>query len=197
MKRLLLIGIAVVGTLLVVSVLLGLFNVGPRAFRFLILSEDEPPIIVKNGTMDIAPGVEWHWKGEDPDSGHYKAYSYQPNGIDFEFSDPGLWINVFAASNACTGASMPFHAPEVSISFSDNYVATFKRHRGIVNYRVNVTPGDKLTPPDAAGILRYGTSAGYITHLMAPGPGGPLECTFTSKEQLTRIEICKTEKRCS
>jgi hypothetical protein len=193
MKRLLWNGLAVVGGAAVVLLLLnGLTK---------ILSEDEAPIRVRNGSIDILPGVEdgntWTWMKENNGDHNESApsWSHEPDDgyLDRETT---LWVKVIPTQNSamtCTSGPV-LTGQQVAIEFKDGtntVTARIKRARsGLYNYRTKVRRQEDFTLNGQ--YLRYGTAgAGYISEVRIASEN----CTFTKADDLNEIRICSSAHR--
>jgi len=188
-----------------VLLLLGLFNIGPfKMLKMTTMSDDdEAPIIVRNGSLDIVAGDDWEWRAENDNSGQLEAYSYQPTGFHIDLIDNHLWVKISASAMTCDPANptMPIHAATVKVTFTEDSSATynsnFQRISRPFNSRTNVKPGAGLTLSTADRRLRHGDAGkGYISEVLTAGQGSPVTCSFQKAADLTDITICASAKRC-
>jgi len=192
-------GLAVVGTAVVVYyALVGLYKLRP-------LAEDEAPIRVRNGSLDILVGTsedagkKWRWKrkeGDDRDSS--PSYSHEPDqgGRD---EDIGLWVKVVPKNGAqprCDDNSLRFEGEIVMVKYTSGnstYVAKIRRgNKNILgnHYRTRVRLPNDFTLVDD-GTLRHGeTGAGYISQVRSENGA----CSFQSAQELEEILICSSAR---
>lgn len=162
--------------------------------------DDEAPIIVKNGSMDILAGNDttntWAWNlepsGDNVD--REPSYSHEPANHYFDLSKD-LWVKVILRTGTCTAAPTN-GARQVVIDFSeDNFKATVKRGKsGILDYRTKIRPSGQLTldTTQTPQTLRYGTKGvGYITSVKSGG----WSCDFPNGDALDQIRICSSGNR--
>jgi hypothetical protein len=173
------------------------------------LSDDEAPIRVRNGSIEIQaeqdPENEWVWEqepnGDNVDS--TPSYSHEPvdSYIDRE---KNLWVKVVRQTGACASGDKAT-GKTVRVRFSENNITVrFKRGRsGPWNYRTKVrrttdlTPDITLKPP----VLRHGTAgSGYITSVSVTGGVGDNDqdtwsCSFGNANGLGTIFICSSANK--
>ena len=174
---------AVLGAVGVVVVIAGIVYV---LDEFKILS-DEPPIRVRNGSIDVIAGMkngeQWKWVAEGD------GYSHEHSG-DFDITR-NLWVKV--ETNGVSGSDYTCNTKtgdgrEVELYFLSDaatVTARLKRVGPFWNQRTKVQPKDAFGLYDGDTILRS-TGAGYVTRVHV----GQLDCTFNTKEALNTIYIC-------
>ena len=163
-----------------------------------VLSDDERPIRVRNGSMEILaasdPGNEWGWASEpggdnvDPTP----SYSHEPRDHYFD-RDKDLWVKVVRRSGTCAQGDTT-SGRVVRVEYSENnFAATFKRGKsGVVNYRTKVRPSGDLNLDANGKVLRYGTAGvGRIAAVRVNN----WSCTFNEAAELEVIYICSSEDR--
>ena len=166
-----------------------------------VLSDDERPIRVRNGSMEILAAREqdntWGWEleanGDNVDP--TPSYSHEPqNGyID---RDQDLWVKVALRQGTCAQGDKA-SGRLVRVEFSENnFFVTFKRGRsGVWNYRTKVRPSGDLTPvpgPMPPEVLRYGTQgSGFVSSVRVNN----WSCTLPDANALDTIYICSSEDR--
>jgi hypothetical protein len=206
LKRLGLVAVSAV----IILVVLQLFQIEVPGLHFRILADDdEAPIIVRNGSLDIFAGNDWQWQAENDSNGQLEAYSYQPMGFHIDWIDNHLWVKISANAMTCDPATptMPIHAATVKVTFVEEsssptqpaakYESNFQRIRRPINSRTNVKPGLGLTLSTADQRLRHGDEGkGYISQVMTAGLGSQVTCDFQKAADLTDIRICASAKRC-
>jgi hypothetical protein len=141
-------------------------------FLLVTASEDEAPIIVKNGSMtiEIEDGA-WQEDGG--------AWSYE-SGKDHKGE---LWVRVDLTSGGpCKGTGHP-----VRVDYSEQ---GFQAIFNVVGNpaRTKVSPKGQLTA-DGTQRLRHGASGGYITGVHIGG--SQLTCDIT-QTNLSAISICSS-----
>lgn len=162
------------------------------------LLSDEPPIRVRNGSIEIHAGVEdkkpWQWKAEDDgDSDETDpSFSHEPDHLHFELGKD-LWVKVVAAGSPgadtyeCTDNQMTGTAKLVFVDFTSGTSTVngkFRRSRsGIVNQRTKVRPKGAFT---LDGSILKSAGDGFVTRVRA----GSLDCSFKKKDNLDTIYIC-------
>jgi hypothetical protein len=134
---------------------------------------DEPPIRVKNGSLDLdLPKGSGAWE-KDPDAKHWKiAGNKEKKSTDFTvalFPDPGKTNCTFTTA---TGSS-------VVITYSDSTTVTLE----IKNKKTKVTATGDLSTSQNDELLRYpGPANGYIKDITV---GSSSMCTFSSASELS------------
>jgi hypothetical protein len=179
-----------------VAVLLMLYILRVPIYR--ILSSDEAPIRVRNGSLEIeaAAGREWQPKPKDNDE-ETANYSHEPTGgIHLDPFDKDLWVKVTPASSSCTNNDPTTSGRVVTIEYDADgagadFTATLKRAKnGPVNYRTKIRPANGLALDSTGTKLTYPV-AGHISKIKI----GQWECTFTTANPADRIDICSSERR--
>ena len=165
---------------LIVVVLIVL--VGGGLYVVMSLLGDEPPIRVRNGSMEIELGSgKWvgNGNGWSPSAG-------KPSGT--------YAVQVSTASAGTCPAQDPQATWQVvSITYSDK-VRILLTPSG--SSRTVVTPKSELeNPVNAPRLLRHGMQGvGYISQIDLRGGGNPWSCTFTAANQLAVINVCPASK---
>jgi hypothetical protein len=185
---------AVVGTLGAAAVVTGIF-IGVKTLS------DEPPIRVRNGSIEVFAGVEdgtaWLWEAEDGDADEDEpSFSHEPNHLHPEFGKD-LWIKVVpvgspgAETYECRNNVTTGSARMVFVDFTSGTSTVNGRLRrsrsGLINQRTKVRPKGAFTL-DSTGTILKSAGDGFVTSVRV----GSLECTFKKKESLDTIYICMT-----
>jgi len=147
------------------------------AFR-LFTTGVEPPIRVRNGSMEIELG-SGKWVGN--------GNGWSPSG--------GKPSSTYAVEvRTASGHSCPAQDPQarwqvVSITYSDNVRILLTPS---ASSNTVVAPKRELENPiNAPRLLRHGMpGVGYISQIDLRGGGNPWSCTFTAAQQLSVINIC-------
>jgi hypothetical protein len=162
-----------------------------------VLSDDERPIRVRNGSMEILAARdtdnEWTWELEPNGDGQdgSPSYSHEPRDTYFD-RDNTLWVKVVRRSGTCEDGDKT-SGNLVRVEYSENNAfVTFKRGRsGWWNYRTKVRPPNVLTlvsPP----VLRHGAQgSGFVSRVQVNN----WSCTFPDANALDTIYICSSENR--
>jgi len=162
--------------LVIIAALLG---VGYCAARLLFQLGNEPPIRVRNGSMEVvldsANGAVWQ------DDGNDWSPSEGKNSGAFEVKVES------AGGHTCGEAGQTSRGKDVSILYSDGTDVTFR----ILNSKTKVKPKDKLTKAGDR-FLRLGQpgDGGFITKVAVKGGQVDWECTFGKPQDLSTINIC-------
>jgi hypothetical protein len=161
---------------LIVVVLLAL--VGASLFVVMSLLGDEPPIRVRNGSMEVVLG-----QGEWKDDGDAWTPSEGRSGKGFTVTV--VSANGHACQNGQTGSGK-----EAWILYSGKTEFSF-RFAGLFNPKTKVRPKDTLTRVTPQ-MLRHGQPGdqGYIIGVGTKDGANTWSCTFTSREQLSEIILC-------
>ena len=140
-------------------------------------SEDEGPIIVKNGSIEIET-IDGEWK--DGGSDWFKDSPGRINGGD-------LWVKVTSSTGTCRAMGKPVH---VQYSVPGNQV-TFTTSGAWWWSKTRVSPRSGITRVDGKH-LRAGTSGdgGHITEVRAQN----LTCSLSSTSANVEINICSSSK---
>ncbi len=182
----------------VAAVAVAAFAIGAAFFGLPIRGlsdDDEAPIIVKNGSMDIEAGSRWAWKQENDQNGVPESYVYDPDHLHFDVFNGGFWVKVSGSAIVCSDTSFPLHAQTVVVTFEPAFTVTFQRlRRGWTFWTLrNVVPAADLTLVGGSQLLRHGKpNEGYIKRVDV----GTANCTFADATALKQIMICATKKRC-
>ena len=165
----------------IVAVILALAALTYFAFR-LFTTGVEPPIRVRNGSIDLVlpSPPEWtgDWAGENDDWTPSKGKGSGTFLVKVE-SAPG-----FSCATGQTGSGK-----EVWISYSEDPERVTLKAEGSSG-KTKVRPKNKLVKASSQ-LLRYGREGvGYITGVGAKDGSNEWSCTFTAREQLGTIIIC-------
>jgi hypothetical protein len=141
------------------------------------LSEDEGPIIVKNGSIEIET-VDGEWK--DGGSDWFKDSPGRINSGD-------LWVKVTSSTGTCRAMGKPVH---VQYSVPGNQV-TFTTSGAWWWSKTRVSPRSGIASVDGKH-LRAGTSSdgGHITEVRAQN----LTCSLSSTSANVEISICSSSR---
>ena len=172
---------ALIGTAAAVVVIAGVVIVLDQ----LSILSDEPPIRVRNGSIEIHAGVSngtpWAWKEEG------NGYDHEPGDwLSFTWK---FWVTVDAGtgSNPCNRDPKIGEGDRVDVTFlSDDSerTITFNRIGPFWNVRTKVQPKTLLTLASPTTLKSIG--AGYVKKVEI----GNLSCTFGTKDSLEAINIC-------
>lgn len=184
-------------TLAGVLVVLGVFRVGPVTFfnrTFKVLSsDDEAPIIVKNGSMDFelpsAHAGEWQ-------DNNNAAWSYESPSDKVHKND--FWVRVdLKGGGTCTGKG---HVVMIDYS-ATSFRAIFTPGKGVdgSTLRTQVTPKADIAFVDKQH-LRHGAEGdgGYIQDVKVDGrsvKNGQADCAIT-QANLVQVNICSNPNKC-
>lgn len=182
----------------VAAALLTVGAVGAAVGLIIVLSDDEAPIRVRNGSMEIQAGQDpdnefaWELEPNGDNVDPTPSYSHEPRDHYIDLSKD-LWVRVVRRTGTCASGDKAT-GRNVRIEFSENnFAATFKRGKsGTVNYRTKARPSGDLTPDTTQRppVLRYGTTgSGFITSVRVNN----WSCTFENANVLDVIYICSSE----
>jgi hypothetical protein len=171
----------IVALVVIVLLIFGFAGRGPlKMFRInsfaslFYVTEDEPPIIVKNGSIGIYTPGEWQSTsaGWVNDAGDDKL-----NGLN-------LWVKATWTSGSCTAAGEP-----VIVTHTDNGVeAQFKTAFTFkYGFRTMVNPRGQIDQTDKHNLVRK-TSAGEIKSVRATSK----TCEIPSGSTNVVIAICSS-----
>lgn len=172
--------------LVVVSVLLY------ALFKKVSSSDEEAPIIVKNGSMDVVagddPGHNKHWKWVDVGGSNDKLFSHDPNQPHSN-KNPGP-LFVYVIGNPTGGCTALTSGEAVTVTYNDGFSIKFSRvqHGSSNNYFTHVEgSANQLKPVSAAPVptLRH-DATGYIDSVIV---GSASPCTFANAAALSLICI--------
>jgi hypothetical protein len=155
----------------VLLVLVGLF-----ILQKIRSADEEGPIIVKNGSIDIET-LDGEWK--DGKSEWINQTSGTINSND-------LWVKVTSSTGTCRAMGKPVHIqysePGVQVTFTTSGMWWFAKTR--------VAPKSAIARVDGKH-LRAGTAgSGHITEVRAQN----LTCSLAPDSQNVRIAICSSSK---
>jgi hypothetical protein len=164
-------------TLWILIVVVLIVLVGGGLYVVMSLLGDEPPIRVRNGSMEVvlAQG-EWKDDGDAWTPSEGKSRS-------------AFTVTVVSANGHACQAGQTGSGKEVWVLYSDKSEFTFK-FAGFFNPKTKVRPKDKLakiTPQ----LLRYGQpdDGGFVIGVGTRSGANTWSCTFASPEQLSEITI--------
>jgi hypothetical protein len=173
--------LTLVQKLVLAALILGGLGVAYYLIKPMLLG-DEPPIRVRNGSVDLVLPSPPDWTGEwAAESDDWTPSKGKGSGT--------LLVKVESAAGFSCGAGQTGSGKEVWISYSDDPERVTLKAEGSSG-KTKVRPKNKLL---AAGtlVLRYGQEgAGYITGVGAKDGSNEWSCTFTAREQLGTIIIC-------
>lgn len=185
------------------AVALGLGLAG-FAIYMVLTSDEEAPIIVKNGSLLIVAGAaeqnEWAWTKEDGDNEESSpSYSYEPT---HKYRDRSKmhWVKVSSMqSGSCTNNQMTASGKTVNIDYiyGNGQTKSVGIRRGAsgplrIDYRTKVRPQDLTVGTDS----ETGRSAlifpdsGYISAIRVDN----WSCTFPNVAADPQISVCASDK---
>ncbi len=145
-------------------------------------SEDEAPIIVKNGSIEIET-VDGQWSDGDD------AWVNETAG---KHNDKELWVKVTSSTGTCRGVGQPIR---VQYSKSNDRAVFTTGGSFLAPHRTRVGPQTIITYVDSKH-LRAGTpgDAGHINAVQARSA----TCTIAAESSNVEISICssQTAKAC-
>jgi hypothetical protein len=179
------------------TVLAVVVALGGYAIYKLLAADEDAPIIVRNGSMDVLAGKHasknHRWKWNRRGGGGNPVFIHEPESAYGNDSFGALEVYVVAS----TKCSSPMVANAVTVTFDDGFSITLTREALPSNnrYRTHVAASspdlDEVvpapTPPSPPRpTLRHGVpGVGYISKLQVGGS----TCDFTKREDLTMICI--------
>lgn len=165
-----------------------------------VMSDDERPIRVRNGSIEILAALDgskmWNWElepnGDDQDPS--PSYSHEPQQPYID-RDRDLWVKVVRRSGSCENGDKT-SGNLVRVEYSENNAfVTFKRGKsGAWNYRTKVRRPDVLTPVPGTTppVLRHGSQgSGFVYRVRVNN----WSCTFADANALDTIYVCSSENR--
>ena len=174
--------------------------------RYGVLSADEEaPIRVKNGSLEIVTGIEkdnqWAWKSETGDNEDASpSYSYEPVN---KYRDRSRihWVKVVSmASGACTDNRRTASGKAVIINYvyeSGQQTKVVTIGRGAsgplrIDYRTKVRPSDLTvgTDPDSGRPALIFPAPGYISVISVPADNW--SCTFQDANAKPELYVCSS-----
>jgi len=145
-------------------------------------SEDEAPIIVKNGSIEIET-VDGQWRDGDD------AWVNETAG---KHNDKELWVKVTSSTGTCRGVGQPIR---VQYSKSNDRAVFTTGGSFLARHRTRVGPQTIITYVDGKH-LRVGTpgDGGHINAVQAQSA----TCTIAAESSNVEISICssQTAKAC-
>ncbi len=144
-------------------------------------ADDEAPIIVKNGSIEIET-ADGEWKNGDD------AWVNQTTG---KHNDKELWVKVTSSTGTCRGVGQP-----IRVQYSQaNTRAVFTTGGSLFQHRTRVGPQAAINFVDSKH-LRAGTAGdgGHITGVQSQN----VTCSLTAESSNVEISICssRTAKAC-
>lgn len=177
-----------------VGLVFGLFGIGPFSVFFKILSDDdEAPIIVRNGSMDLeipsAHAGEWQ-------NNNNGAWSYETPAD--KVHDNNFWVRVDLNNGSqCRGTG---HVVNIDYSVT-SFHAIFTPGGGLTGstVRSQITPKSQIDYVDAQH-LRHGAKndGGHIKDVTVDGQSvknGQADCGIT-QTNLVQVNICSNPNKC-
>ncbi len=155
--------------------------VGAGIYMVMSLAGDEPPIRVRNGSMEVE--LAWgEWKADGD------AWTPSEGKSRKTFT-----VKVFSANGHACQAGQTGSGKEVLVRYSPKKEFSFKS-AGLFNPKTKVKPKDefaKITPP----LLRYGQpdDQGYVVGVETKDGASTWNCTFERRDQLSEIRICSNQ----
>jgi hypothetical protein len=156
-------------------------------------SEDEAPIIVKNGSMDVLagdnPANNRHWKWTRATGSGNPVFVHDPTHPHGDVKAKQLLVHVMGQpANGCTAQTA---GDTVTVAFDDGFSLKISRVQlgASGNYRLHVESSAPTGLDEVSGAtrptLRHGVSgSGYIASVTV---GSAPACTFPNAAALTRI----------
>ena len=186
-------------------VAVGLVAVVIVAVQSPMAADEEAPITVKNGSLDIVAGSatdnSWTWETEAGDNEDGSpSYSYEPQ---HKYRDRSKfhWVKVTMQSGTCTPNQPTASGKTVQIQYTYNTgtgntikEVTLKRGAsGWFDYRTKVRPSADLTPgTDSTGRPKLSfTVNGFISQVKVDN----WSCTFSDASAQPVVTVCSSDKR--
>ena len=156
-------------------------------------SEDEAPIIVKNGSMDVLagdnPANNRHWKWTRATGGGNPVFVHDPTHPHGDVKAKQILVHVMGQPvNGCTTQTA---GDTVTVAFDDGFSIKISRVQlgASGNYRLHVESSAPTGLDEVSGVtrptLRHGApGSGYIASVTV---GSAPACTFPNAAALTRI----------
>ena len=176
-----------VGTVVVIAAIVLVYVILKR-----FSADEEAPIIVKNGSMDVVagddPGHNKHWKWTNPSSGGNPEFFHEAK-YPHSNKNPGPLL-VYVIGSPTGGCTKLTSGDTVTATFSDGFSIKFSRvqHGASNNYYTHA----QASSPDLTEVsgsiiptLRHAGS-GFVESV-AVGSAAP--CTFANAAALTFICI--------
>jgi hypothetical protein len=167
--------------LLALTAAVGALVGGVLVYRFLVARADEPPIRVKNGgSMEFRACNGQGWDGD--------AASWMPTQ---EHSANRLRVTIAATSGPCQNQT--YVGTQVVFRYSND--TSTDRITVQAGSRTKLMPRNALTQPGTdPNTLHYSAGSDdanyYISQVVVKGGGTPNTCDFTSRDQLTYVDVC-------
>jgi hypothetical protein len=148
--------------------------------------DEEPPIVVKNGSMDITIG-QGQWVPDDPiNPGGYVPSGGQSHDRYDVKVDQGTGVTCEDNWNGLSG-----NVNKIDVSYTDKFSISVKSMNPAGKNKTQVSPINGLNPdPSNPATLRH-DAPGFIDSVTVHvvGGGKPLNCYF-DKRAATAIHIC-------
>lgn len=164
--------------LVVVGALAALALAGFLVYRFFLASDDEPPIRVKNGSLELELCDGSHWASQ---ADRWEPPKGRNNG--------GFWVT-FAAASGHRCATLMATGKQVQIYYSTS--PNTPQVLMLPHYRTRVQPKPNVSPKTGQGeILTSGQpgDTAYISKVEVLGGAQPETCSFNSDAELTYVDI--------
>jgi hypothetical protein len=164
-------------------------------WRVVTASDDEAPIIVKNGSMDVLagddPGHNRHWKWTRRGGGGNLVFIHDPTHPHGDVTPRPLYVYVMG--QPVGGCTTQTSGDTVTVAFDDDFSIKISRVQlgSSPNYRLHVESSSPTGLDEVSGAgrptLRHAAQAsGYIKSVTV---GSAAACTFPNAAALTRICI--------
>ena len=162
-------------------------------------SDDEPPIHVKNGSLDFEPGRDkdssgndtgpWVWTKEDKDSSENSPnYSHEPPSFSYHNAGKTLYVKVYLTSAGTCQSGITANGNNVKFDFSDGKSFHMVRAKsGVYDHRTKIRPQNDLTLDNS--VLRY-SGTGYLERISIGG----WKCE-PGQDGLSYVAVCTSSKR--
>jgi hypothetical protein len=170
--------------------------VGAVYYIWKIRQDDEPPIRVHNGSIQMDAGTGAKFKGEPGDADDSEAsYSHETTAKN---SSKDVYASI-SPTTSCAG-NLTQARNEIVVTYhvdvpTDDHAFTFKRGRINGVYATKIRPVKDVqetpTTPNPPTTLTYGAGvSGHISKVDLRGQGQAASCTFTAKDKDVKIAIC-------
>jgi hypothetical protein len=194
MKKLTMVQVAGVAAVSISAVLLllGLFDIGPLQF-FKLRDDDEAPIIVRNGSLDLIIQTARDGKWVD---NHNATWSYEtPAG---KVHDNDFWVRADLTGNThCHGQG---HVVQIDYSLT-SFHAIFTPAAGVngSTTRTQIQPKPQIEFVNDQ-LLRHGRNGdgGHIENVKVDGrplQNGKENCVIT-QANLVQVSVCSNPNKC-
>ena len=169
--------------IIAIAVLAAVVVVVVRLFRVSVLG-NEPPIRVKNGSIQIDVSAGNNWKENDDDGSWSPDQGAHPDLFSVKVTGQGATAGCL---NGLTAAGKM-----IDVSYSGGGGVLFRATKQVLRKYTRVTGfGGDLVPEGQ--YLRYDKGgAGYISGIVVRGGGSLWNCTFNQKDASLEIYICSS-----